>query len=36
MKRLRRSHLAWLAALVPLAIVLVAIAFGIAWLTAPT
>jgi membrane peptidoglycan carboxypeptidase len=36
MKRLRRSHLAWLAALVPLAIVLVAIAFGIAWLTAPS
>ncbi len=36
MKRLRRSHLAWLAAPVPLAIVLVAIAFGIAWLTAPS
>ena len=36
MKRLRRSHLAWLAALVPLAIVLVSIAFGIAWLTAPS
>src|SRR4051812_37853747 len=36
MKRLRRSHLAWLAALVPLAILLVAVAFGLAWLTTPS
>jgi hypothetical protein len=36
MARLRRSHLAWLAALVPLAFLSLAIAFGIAWLTAPS
>jgi membrane carboxypeptidase/penicillin-binding protein PbpC len=36
MARLRRSHLAWLATLVPLGFALLAVAFGIAWLTAPS